>query len=528
MADSRVAQVVGHLSPSRPLLIGQTAIVTGAGQGIGAEIARLFVNEGARVVISDIDSAKANEVAGQLNGLASGKALAIPGDITDSTNVENLVKKAAKFGNGKIHILVNNAGFTWDAVLHKTTDKQWDTMLALHCTAPFRIIRAAAPYFRVKDGEPRCIVNISSASGLHGSAGQANYAMAKSGLVGLTKTICKEWGPQFGVRANTVSFGAVNTRLTRGKEDNQSIIMADGTKVALGIPGANAKSASGTRYADIPLQRAASATEAASAVLAVVSPFMSYVTGQTIEVTDILFGISMSFSHKVYIVTGASSGIGKATALLLAQEGAKVGLFDINSPVDVESEILQSGGVATALKCDVRSSTEVEGVIKSFTDIYGPLDGAANLAGVIGPGRRAEGMSGSLIETSDEEWNRVLDINLGGVKNCLRAELRYYNPAGCSIVNASSISARIGSPWNAAYSASKAAVSALTKSVAQEMGGYGVRINAIAPVLKGSDGHTNGQQPPPRNTKGLDQSERTGAASPTSGDCRHDLVFVER
>ena len=121
----------------------------------------------------------------------------------DASYIETLVKKAAEFGNGKIHIIVNNAGFTWDGVIHKMTDKQWDTILSLHGTAPFRLVRAAAPYFRVKDGEPRNIINISSTSGVNGNAGQVNYAMAKAGVTGLSKAIAKEWGPQFGVRCNT-------------------------------------------------------------------------------------------------------------------------------------------------------------------------------------------------------------------------------------------------------------------------------------------------------------------------------------
>ncbi|KIW87605.1 uncharacterized protein Z519_11930 [Cladophialophora bantiana CBS 173.52] len=288
MADNRVSQLAGHFIPSRGYLTGQTAIVTGAGQGIGAAMAELLSNEGAKVVISDIDAAKAKAVADRLNASSGGRALAVPGDITDASATRRLVLEAVKFGNGKLHIIVNNAGYTWDAVIHKTSDKQWDAMVAIHGTAPFRIIREAAPYFRVKDGEPRSIVNISSASGIHGAPGQANYAWAKAGLVGLTKTICKEWGPQFGVRANTmsgVSFGHIETRLTTGREKGHTMTLSDGTQVALGIPGATQKSATGERYADIPLQRAATPFEAAGAVLAVVSPLMSYVDGQTIEVT---------------------------------------------------------------------------------------------------------------------------------------------------------------------------------------------------------------------------------------------------
>ncbi|KAH8702973.1 hypothetical protein GQ44DRAFT_743806 [Phaeosphaeriaceae sp. PMI808] len=285
---ARVRQVFSHLNHPKGFFPDQVAIVTGSGQGIGAEVARLFANEGAKVVVCDIDDAKAKSVAESINA-ASGKAIAVSGDITDQKVVDNLIKQAAEFGNGKIHIIVNNAGFTWDAVVHKTTLKQWEAMLAIHCTAPFNIIKAAAPYFRVTDGEPRCIVNISSQSGVHGNAGQSNYAVAKAGITGLTRSIAKEWGPKFGVRANTIAFGAVQTRLTQGTEIGAAITMSDGSKVTLGIPGATEKTKSGNRYTNIPLRRAATPTEAASAVLAAASPLFSYVTGQTIEVDGGLY-----------------------------------------------------------------------------------------------------------------------------------------------------------------------------------------------------------------------------------------------
>ncbi|KAK5169923.1 uncharacterized protein LTR77_005901 [Saxophila tyrrhenica] len=263
-----------------------TLLFAGSGQGIGAEAARLFANEGAKVVVSDIDAAKAKSVADSINE-AGGQAIAVPGDMLDDKYLESLVKKAAEFGNGKLHIIVNNAGYTWDGVIHKTTDKQWDTIVALHNTQPFKLVRAAAPYFRVKDGEPRNVVNISSTSGLHGNAGQANYALAKAGVTGLTKTIAKEWGPSFGVRANTVAFGHIMTRLTAAKEEGGYVTLPDGERVALGIPQAQkaAREDGSAAYKDIPLGRPGTATEAASAILSIVSPLMSYVSGQTLSVT---------------------------------------------------------------------------------------------------------------------------------------------------------------------------------------------------------------------------------------------------
>jgi 3-oxoacyl-[acyl-carrier protein] reductase len=133
-------------------------------------------------------------VVDQIN-FNGGSAISVAGDVLDDAYIGTLIKKAAEFGNGKIHIIVNNAGYTWDGVIHKMTDKQWHTIVDLHATAPFKIVRAAAPYFRVKDGEPRSIVNISSTSGVNGNAGQINYALAKAGVTGMTKTIAKEYVP---------------------------------------------------------------------------------------------------------------------------------------------------------------------------------------------------------------------------------------------------------------------------------------------------------------------------------------------
>ncbi|KAJ4243997.1 hypothetical protein NW762_014610 [Fusarium torreyae] len=263
------------------MLAGQTAIITGAAQGIGAETATILSREGCRVLIADIDADKAEKRVRQIK-TEGGAAMAFIGDITNNEAISQLVNKAAEFGEGKIHIIVNNAGYAWDDPIEKIKDEQWETIIALHNTAPFKLIRAAAPYFMVKDGEPRSIVNVSSTSGVHGNAGQASYALAKAGLIGLSKTLAQEWGPEYGVRVNTVAFGAIKTRLTQAPA-GEYVVKPDGTKHSVGFHGGYDNEEKWV--VDIPLRRIGSPTDAGHAILAMVSPLMSYVTGHTLMVT---------------------------------------------------------------------------------------------------------------------------------------------------------------------------------------------------------------------------------------------------
>ncbi|KAF8337692.1 hypothetical protein F5887DRAFT_1240473 [Amanita rubescens] len=280
----RLTQVTKHLTNTygRGLLAGEVVIITGAGQGIGKTTALLFAKEGAKVVASDIDQKRLDEVVGEIK-TAGGDAIGIPGDVAADDFPKKIVDATVKT-YGKINHIVNNAGFTFDKMLHTTPDDAFDIIIKVHVRAPFRLIHYSIATFKLAQGENhenRSIINVSSTSGLHGNVGQANYAAAKSAIIGLTKTVAKEWGP-FGVRANTVAFGSIQTRLTAPKEDG-AVIEYNGKKVALGIPGAQRHS--GEEYLNVPLRKVGTPDDAAGAILFLASPLASYVSGHTLEVT---------------------------------------------------------------------------------------------------------------------------------------------------------------------------------------------------------------------------------------------------
>lgn len=269
------------------MLKDKNCIITGAGRGIGRATALLFAREGGRVVVSDLDEAPAMEVVEEIKG-AGGQAVACVGDVTADGFAEKLIKTAVENFGPSIDVIVNNAGYTWDGVIHKMSDEQWEAMLKVHITAPFRIIRAAAPYIRdaaKKEKEAtgkmktRKIINISSVAGLDGNAGQANYSSAKAAVVGLTKTLAKEWGA-FNVCVNTVAFGFIETRLTQPKEKGDAIKVED-KDVAIGIP----ENIRQVFKAMIPLKRAGTPEEAANAILLMASPLADYITGEVLRVT---------------------------------------------------------------------------------------------------------------------------------------------------------------------------------------------------------------------------------------------------
>lgn len=267
-------------------LQGKTAIVTGSGRGIGRATAQLLAAEGARVLVTDLEADFAAETAATIQTMG-GIAHTFAGDLTAPSFPQKLIDSTVEIFGG-LDILVNNAGFTWDGTLHKMTDEQWQTMIDVHLTAPFRILRAAAPVLRetakceiAKRGaaQARKIVNVSSTSATRGNFGQANYAAAKAGIVGLTRALAREWGP-LNIQVNCVAFGLIDTRLTQRKETGEKIRRGE-IEIELGIPAAMREAS----VKLIPMARPGTPQEAAGAILFLASPLSDFVSGQVLEVT---------------------------------------------------------------------------------------------------------------------------------------------------------------------------------------------------------------------------------------------------
>src|SRR5690348_516589 len=222
-------------------LDNKVAIVTGAGRGIGNAIATKLASEGARVVVNDLDDVPAKETVAAIEA-AGGRAVACVGSVTEDGFAQRFVDTAVESFGG-LDIVINNAGYTWDSVIQKMSDEQWDTIVDLHLKAPFQILRAAQPVisrlFKQEKAQgirnQRKVVNISSGAGVFGNAGQSNYSSAKAGVLGLTRTLSKEWG-RYQVNVNAVAFGWIRTRLTETKAGQEgSTIEIDGRELPMGI-----------------------------------------------------------------------------------------------------------------------------------------------------------------------------------------------------------------------------------------------------------------------------------------------------
>jgi 3-oxoacyl-[acyl-carrier protein] reductase len=261
-------------------LQSKAALVTGAGRGIGRAIAQKLIAAGASVMVNDLDPGPCEETV----ALLGPNAKACPGDITSPTFPQTLID-ATVSAFGGLDIIVNNAGYTWDNVIQKTTDEQFQAMLDIHITAPFRLLRAASTFIResakkeTAEGRRvmRKVVNITSISATDGSAGQAGYGSGKAAVIGLTRVLAKEWG-RYNVNVNCVGFGLIETRLIQPIQPSGSVIEVAGREIKVGVQPAVLE----TMKTMSPLGRAGTADEAAGPVLFFCSPLSDFVTGEVL------------------------------------------------------------------------------------------------------------------------------------------------------------------------------------------------------------------------------------------------------
>jgi 3-oxoacyl-[acyl-carrier protein] reductase len=242
----------------RRLLEGRVALVTGSARGLGLAMARRFLSEGARVLLSDLDRDALDEAVTGLAG--EGEVAGHAADVTSEEQMEGLVAHCAqRFGS--LDVMVNNAGITRDAVLRKMSLEDFKAVLDVHLTGGWLGLRSAAAQMR-KQGDGGSVVNISSISGKVGNAGQTNYSSAKAGLIGLTKAGAKELA-RYGIRVNAIQPGLIRTAMTDAMPPD--VLQS--------------------RVAEIPLGRIGEPLDVANAALFLASDLSSYLTGIVIEVS---------------------------------------------------------------------------------------------------------------------------------------------------------------------------------------------------------------------------------------------------
>lgn len=239
------------------LLAGKTAVVTGGAQGIGYAIAELFVAEGARVVLGDLDTDATELAAKQLGGPSVARAVRC--DVTSASDVDGLAQ-AALDTFSSLDVMVNNAGITRDSTMRTMTEEQFDQVIAVHLKGTWNGTRTVAAVMRER--KTGAIVNLSSLSGKVGMVGQTNYSAAKAGIVGLTKAAAKELA-HHGVRVNAIQPGLIRSAMTE----------------------AMPQKAWDQKMAEIPMRRAGQVGEVASVALFLASDLSSYMTGTVLEVT---------------------------------------------------------------------------------------------------------------------------------------------------------------------------------------------------------------------------------------------------
>ena len=265
-------------------LDGKVALVTGGGRGIGAATVLKLAAEGASVVVNDRDIDAAAAVSRKLI-VGGGRSVPVLADLTEPGAGEHLVDAAVK-AFGSLDIVVNNAGYVWNGAIQNHSDEQWQAMLDMHATAPFRLLRAWLPWLketanreRQELGFPLCrkVVNISSVSGTTGAATQIAYSAGKAAVIGMTRTLAKEWG-RYNVTVNCVAFGHIDTRLTQVYADAPPTIQVGERAHKVGLSAAQVEAIK----AITPLGRTGRPEDAAGAIVLFCLPESDFVSGEVL------------------------------------------------------------------------------------------------------------------------------------------------------------------------------------------------------------------------------------------------------
>lgn len=466
-------------------------VITGAGAGLGRAYALFFAARGARVVVNDL--------GGTFNGKdASGKgsarvADAVVKEITDAGGVavadyhpvqqgEKIIETAVK-AYGRVDVLVNNAGILRDVTLRNMGERDWDDIIDVHVHGAMRTARAAWPYMR-KQRYGR-IVNTSSASGLFGNFGQANYAAAKMALVGFSETLAAE-GRKYNILCNVLAPGAAS-RLTQTvwSPDMMEVMKPEWVVPLVGVlchndckeTGGIFEAAAG-HFSKIRWERSRGwlgqpdETLTADVVLNNHAKILDYTGAEhPTKVADSLAmlekaktmpknqqGQPLNFKDRVVLVTGGGDGLGRAYSIAFAKLGAKVVVNDLKNAQKVVDEIKAAGGEAIPL---VKSVEEGSTVVKAVVDKYGRIDVVVNNAGIL---RDKVGRNTSVVpivdkqqafmNMTDDMWYSVMNVHLRGTYSVMRAAWPYMLKQRYGrIVNITSTSGIYGNFGQANYAA---------------------------------------------------------------------------
>lgn len=474
---------------------GHTVVVTGAGGGLGKAYSLLFASRGANVVVNDFNAAAAQKVVDEIRQ-AGGNAVVNASSATDGT----AVIQTAINSFGRVTILINNAGILRDKGFKNMSDAEWDQVIAVHLKGAFACTKAAWPHFRnQKFGR---IVNITSAAGIYGNFGQANYSAAKMGLIGFTKSLARE-GAKYGI-------GAVAVAPVAASQMTETIMPPD--MLANLKPEFIAPFVAAVCHPDGP--------NASGRVFEVGAGFVAEVRWErskgTVWKTDETFTPSavklkwsevtdfsdprhpesmadaektlevaaklppnpqatppVRFDGKTIIITGAGAGLGRAYALMYGRLGANVVVNDVNEKgaSGVCKEVEAAGGKAVPVVC---SAEEGERIVKAALDAFGGVHVLVANAGIL--------RDRSFAAMTEQEWDTVIAVHLRGTYKCAKAVWPVFQKQkyGRIVTTASQVGI-YGNFGQTNYSSAKAAIIGFTKTLGFEGRKYNILCNAIAP-----------------------------------------------